>query len=98
MKKLIILLVLLFGITFAYAEQDNHYAMVDKDGVVVNVIVWDGVSPYTPCKDCQLVKLWKETKKWTEPTTGEKKEVTARVSCEKGDKYKDGKIEKKNND
>lgn len=30
-----------------------NYAMV-KDGVVVNVIDWDGITPYTPPEGCEL--------------------------------------------
>ena len=37
-----------------YAEKKPvNYAMV-KDGVVVNVIDWDGVTPYAPPEGCEL--------------------------------------------
>jgi hypothetical protein len=37
-----------------YAEsKPMTYAMV-RDGVVVNVIDWDGVTPYTPPEGCEL--------------------------------------------
>lgn len=26
----------------------GRYAVLDKDGVVVNVVVWDGVTPWNP--------------------------------------------------
>ncbi|HVV37592.1 MAG TPA: hypothetical protein VHC63_13365 [Acidimicrobiales bacterium] len=29
-------------------DLNARYALVDSDGNVVNVIVWDGVSPYNP--------------------------------------------------
>jgi hypothetical protein len=33
-----------------------NYAMI-QDGVVINVIVWDGVSPYTLSEEVELVPL-----------------------------------------
>ena len=33
------------------------YALVDADGLVVNVIVWDGVQDYTPADGLTLVAL-----------------------------------------
>lgn len=33
----------------------ENYALV-RDGVTINVIVWDGVSDYTPPDGCTLVK------------------------------------------
>ena len=37
-----------------YAETPAvNYAMV-RDGIIVNIIYWDGVSPYTPPEGCEL--------------------------------------------
>jgi hypothetical protein len=33
-----------------------RYAMVNADNVVINVIMWDGESPYTPPLGCFLVQ------------------------------------------
>lgn len=29
---------------------------VVKDGIVVNMIYWDGIAPYTPDEGCTLIK------------------------------------------
>ncbi|HEY7822965.1 MAG TPA: hypothetical protein VIG24_09040 [Acidimicrobiia bacterium] len=34
-----------------------HYGVVDGDGLVVNVVVWDGVSDYEPGEGLTLVPL-----------------------------------------
>jgi hypothetical protein len=34
-----------------------RYAVIDIDGTVVNVIVWDGVTPYDPGEGLTLVPM-----------------------------------------
>ena len=36
---------------------EAHYAVIDGDGLVTNVIVWDGVSDYSPAEGLTLVPL-----------------------------------------
>lgn len=33
------------------------YAVIDNLGVVVNIILWDGVSPWTPPEGCFAIEL-----------------------------------------
>ena len=37
-----------------------HWAVI-KDNVVINVILWDGVSSWTPPENCEVVPLPPET-------------------------------------
>lgn len=34
--------------------QIQRYAVVDDAGTVVNIIMWDGVSPWTPPEGCTV--------------------------------------------
>lgn len=36
---------------------EAHYAVVDPDGLVVNTVVWDGVSEFLPGEGLTLVAL-----------------------------------------
>lgn len=32
-----------------------RYALIDEGGLVVNVVVWDGLTPWTPLPGCSLI-------------------------------------------
>jgi hypothetical protein len=36
---------------------DGKYAIVDSNNIVVNVIVWDGVTPYNPGPNMTLINI-----------------------------------------
>lgn len=41
---------------FYSIKEAINYAMV-QNGVIVNIIDWDGITPYTPPEGCELHKL-----------------------------------------
>ena len=34
----------------------DNYAIVNSEGKVINMIIWDGVSTYSPPSGCQIIK------------------------------------------
>ena len=35
----------------------KNYAIIDSTNTVINVVVWDGESPWTPSQDCIVVAI-----------------------------------------
>jgi len=41
----------------AFAQSDQEWALVDANGIVQNIIVYDGSSPYTPPQGLTLEQV-----------------------------------------
>ena len=39
----------------------NTYAIIDLTGIVINIVVWDGLPPWTPPQNCIAVAIPKDS-------------------------------------
>jgi len=39
----------------------NTYAIIDSTNTVINIVVWDGLPPWTPPQDCIAIAIPKDS-------------------------------------